>query len=158
LNSLQNEFYFQCYIHVSHGEIGWKDKYRYQSFGFRFDLNRIGEREDDFKKRINKAARQDEEEIENDRDAIPWLIGVNSRNVGSIHSDIWEGTAADISDCNMIAIYPVVGWWRERPNQNKFNSSCRYSLVVSLDTPNETVQLYSTVKAMIQPTTDITVP
>lgn len=55
-----------------------------------------------------------------------------------------------MAECNLIAIYPIVGWWRERHNLRKYNTKARYSLVVSLDTPAETVELYSTVKAMIQ--------
>jgi hypothetical protein len=145
------------FIEPSPGEIGWKDKYRYQSYGFRFDLNHINESEEEFKKRINKAAREEEEEIEKNPNKIPWFFGKNSRDVGSIHSDIWEGTAADISDCNMIAVYPVIGWWRERHNEKRYNSKCRYSLVVSLDTPSESIELYSTVKAMIQIPVEISV-
>ena len=70
--------------------------------------------------------------------------------MGSIHSDIWEGTASEMAECNLIAIYPIIGWWRERHNLKKYNSKARYSLVISLDTPAEEIELYSTVKTMIQ--------
>lgn len=138
------------YIEPSPGEIGWKDKYRYPSFGLRFDLNRVGENIDEFRKRINKEAREEDEIVENVQNNQSWIIGKQKRNLGSIHSDTWEGTAADIADCNLISVFPVIGWWRERHNMKRYNSRGRYSLIVSLDTPVEDVELYSTVQAMIQ--------
>lgn len=138
------------FIEPSPGEIGWKDKYRYQSFGLRFDLNRVNEDVASFKKRINKAALQDDENTENIANQQNWVIGPKKRVFGSIHSDIWEGTAADIADCNLISVFPVIGWWRERNNLKKYNNKGRYALIISLDTPVEDIQLYSTVQAMIQ--------
>lgn len=138
------------FIEPSPGEVGWKDKYRYQSFGLRFDLNRVNEDAANFKKRINKVAQQDDENIENSANQQNWVIGPKKRVFGSIHSDIWEGTAADVADCNLISIFPVIGWWRERNKLKKFNNKGRYSLIISLDTPIEDIQLYSTVQAMIQ--------
>lgn len=146
------------FIDPSPGEIGWKDKYRYSSFGLRFDLNRVNESEDEFKKRINKLAREEGEEVENNASRLNWVIGSQKRNTGSIHSDILEGTAADISDCNMLAVYPVIGWWRERHHLGKYNQKGRYALVVSLDTPAEEILLYSTVQAMIQVPVEIPLP
>lgn len=138
------------FIEPSPGEIGWKDKYRYQSYGLRFDLNRVDEDEISFKKRINKAAQEDDEEIENNANQQAWIIGPKKRVFGSIHSDIWEGTAADVADCNLISVFPVIGWWRERNQLKKYNNKGRYSLIISLDTPVENIQLYSTVQAIIQ--------
>lgn len=139
------------FIEPGVGEIGWKDKYRYQSFGLRFEINNINETEDEFKKRINKQAREDDEDVpDTNSGSGRWLIGKHNRDVGSIHSDVWEGTASEMAECNKIAIYPIIGWWRERHNLKKYNAKTRYSLIVSLDTPTEDVELYSTVKALIQ--------
>lgn len=139
------------FIEPGAGEIGWRDKYRYQSYGLRFDINNIGESEDQFKKRINLAAREDDEgKPETTAGSDRWTFGKQNRDVGSIHSDVWEGTAANIADCNKIAVFPIIGWWRERHNLKKFNAKGRYSLIVSLDTPAENVEIYSTVQVMIQ--------
>ena len=78
-----------------------------------------------------------------------WTIGANSRNTGSIHSDIWEGTAADIATCSMVGIYPIIGWWRERHWLNRWSRMARYSLIVSLETPREEVDIYTPVIIMI---------
>jgi len=138
------------FIEPGAGEIGWKDKYRYQSHGLRFDVNNIGENEDDFRKRVNKAAREEDEEVNGNAGSNRWVIGANNRSNGSIHSDFWEGTAADLATCNHIAVYPVLGWWRERKHLGKVENKTRYSLIISLETPAQDVELYTTVKNMIE--------
>lgn len=138
------------FIEPGAGEIGWKDKYRYQSHGLRFDVNNIGENEDDFRKRVNKAAREEDEVVNGNAGSNRWVIGANNRSSGSIHSDFWEGTAADLATCNRIAVYPVIGWWRERKHLGKVENKTRYSLIISLETPAQDVELYTTVKTMIE--------
>jgi hypothetical protein len=51
------------FIEPGAGEIGWKDKYRYQSHGLRFDVNNVDEDENEFRKRINIEAREEGDEI-----------------------------------------------------------------------------------------------
>lgn len=138
------------FIEPGAGEIGWKDKYRYQSHGLRFDVNNVGESEDDFRRRVNIAARDENEEVNGNAGSNRWAIGTNNRSNGSIHSDYWEGTAADLATCNHIAVYPVIGWWRERKHLGKVENQTRYSLIISLDTPAQDVELYTTVKNMIE--------
>ncbi|WP_312922932.1 S8 family peptidase [Empedobacter brevis] len=144
------------FIEPGAGEIGWKDKYRYQSHGLRFDVNNIGENGDDFRKRVNKAAREEDEVVNGNTGSNRWIIGANNRSSGSIHSDFWEGTAADLATCNHIAVYPVIGWWRERKHLGKVENTTRYSLIISLETPDESVELYTTVKNLIDIPIEIT--
>ena len=132
------------------GEVGWKDRYRYASFGLRFALNSPGENEEDFLKRLNKAARDEGE----GKPGTPsgserWLIGSNSRDTGSVHSDILTDTAANLASCNLIGIYPVIGWWRERAWLGRSDRKARYSLIVSLHTPDENVDIYTPVAVQV---------
>ena len=138
------------FIEPGAGEIGWKDKYRYQSHGLRFDINNTGESEEAFRKRINIAAREENEEITSKSGSSRWVIGKDNRSNGSIHSDYIELTAAELATCNHIAVYPVIGWWRERKHLGKVENRTRYSLIISLDTPAQDVQLYTTVKNLIE--------
>ncbi|MBS7786184.1 S8 family peptidase [Flavobacterium sp. CYK-55] len=138
------------FIEPGAGEIGWKDKYRYQSHGLRFDVNNVNESEDDFRRRVNIAAREENEEVNGTAGSNRWTIGTNNRSTGSIHSDYWEGTAAALATSNHIAVYPVIGWWRERKHIGKVENQTRYSLIISLETPTEDVELYTTVKNMIE--------
>ena len=138
------------FIEPGAGEIGWKDKYRYQSHGLRFDVNNVNESEDDFRRRVNIAARDENEEVNGNAGSNRWAIGTNNRSTGSIHSDYWEGTAAALATCNHIAVYPVIGWWRERKHLGKVENQTRYALIISLETPAQDVELYTTVRNMIE--------
>jgi hypothetical protein len=138
------------FIEPGAGEIGWKDKYRYQSHGLRFDVNNVNESEDDFRRRVNIAARDENEEVNGNAGSNRWAIGTNNRSTGSIHSDYWEGTAAALATCNHIAVYPVIGWWRERKHLGKVENQARYALIISLETPAQDVELYTTVRNMIE--------
>lgn len=136
------------FIEPSPGEIGWKDRYRYASHGLRFELNGPGESETDFVQRINRKAREDEEHPGTEGPNAHWKIG-EARNVGSIHSDIWEGTASQLASSNLIAIHPAVGWWRERAHLGKYNKLTRYTLVVSFVLPEQDIDIYTPVSVRL---------
>ncbi|MDR2525789.1 MAG: hypothetical protein LBC83_06400 [Oscillospiraceae bacterium] len=59
------------------------------------------------------AMRDDDYENTNTTDNN-WYLGEKNRNSGSIHSDVWIDTAINLAQSNSIAVFPVVGWWRER--------------------------------------------
>ena len=141
------------FIEPAPGEIGWKDKYRYASCGLRFDVNTEAEDQRAFQLRINGAIEAEENEERSKNDSKRWLIGADNRNRGSIHSDELNLTAAQLATCNLIAVYPIGGWWKTRTNLEKFNKKLRYSLIVSLDTPTENIDLYNAVKTKIETVT-----
>ena len=89
-----------------------------------------------------------------------WYLGTTNRDVGSIHSDFIKDAAVNLCNANIVAIYPIIGWWRERSYLGKFNNSIRYSLVISLSTPKTDVDLYTPIVSQIPTTvqTDIPVP
>lgn len=146
------------FIEPGPGEIGWKDKYRYQSFGLRFDLSTPTDTSETFNTRVNAAMRDEDDRERTDAGADRWLIGKNGRSLGSIHSDTWTDSASQIAACNMVAIYPVVGWWRERKNLRKTDAQARYSLIVSIETPITETDIYSPVAIKIQTPVEIVVP
>jgi hypothetical protein len=136
------------FIEPSPGEIGWQNRYRYASHGLRFDINRSSEEETKFRQRINSADQEEgyhSETLDNN-----WLIGVKQRDFGSLHSDVWVGNAIDLAEQNMLAIFPVIGWWKERKHLGKCNSKARYSLIVSLESPEVDIDLYNLVLAEIK--------
>lgn len=101
------------FIEPSPGEIGWKDRYRYASHALRFEINSPGQSKSEFIKGINKAAREDDEEPQNKQSTSEhWLLGATARDRGSIHSDTWVGTTAELASSSFIAIVPKIGWWR----------------------------------------------
>ena len=132
------------FVEPSPGEVGWSDGYRYNSHGLRFQLNGPGEAEADFVKRVNRKARDDDEHPGTEGASRYWQLG-EYRNTGSIHSDIWQGTAAALALSNLIAVHPTIGWWRERPHLGRHDRKTRYSLVVSFSLPSEDIDIYTPV-------------
>lgn len=135
---------------------GWGRKYSYASHGLRFDVKRPLERFDDFKTRINQKARDEEggRTAESPADS-EWILGPNLRKLGSIHSDMWRGTAASLAERGHVAVYPIIGWWRENPRHQRWNKRARYSLIISIRTPETDVELYSTIQNIIRQPVEI---
>jgi len=137
---------------------GWGRKYSYASHGLRFDVKRPLETFDAFRQRINQKARDEEggRTTEPPSDS-EWILGPNLRKHGSIHSDTWRGTAASLAERGYVAVYPVIGWWRESPRHQRWNKRARYSLVVSIRSPETGVELYSAVQNLIRQPVQITI-
>jgi hypothetical protein len=125
---------------------GWRRRYRYASHQLRFDLREPDETNDEFRKRINKKALAEEEERPTrSGDTDGWYVGSETRNRGSLHTDIWQGTAADLAARGMAAVYPVTGWWKELPARDQSEFGARYSLLISIESPLEDVDIYTPV-------------
>ena len=134
---------------------GWAKKHRYMSHGLRFDVKTPTETLAQFRARINQAARDEELGNPTSSDAADWLLGPDLRSLGSIHSDRWVGTAADLAERGFIGVYPVIGWWRERHQLGRWGRMARYSLVIMIKTPEATMDIYNPVATMIRPTIEI---
>lgn len=126
---------------------GWRRRYAYASHNLRFELKTATETVEEFVARINRAAQSEE-------DGAPprgsgsgrWLIGPNQRNTGSLHQDVWEGIGGELADCGVLAVHAVGGWWKNRGATDRMNLPVRYALVVSLRTPDQSVDLYTPVE------------
>ena len=124
---------------------GFATRYRYESHGLRFDVKRPLESEADFRARLNAAARNEEEQTRSSGNDLGWVIGTNNRHRGSLHSDIWQGTAAELASRGAIGICPARGWWKSRPHLERYDSPARYALVVSIHAPEVDVDLYTAI-------------
>jgi Subtilase family len=134
------------FIEPSPTRRGWRRRYRYASHQLRFDLREPDETNDDFRKRINRRALAEEEERPvRVTEADDWYVGSETRNRGSLHTDIWEGTAADLAARGLVAVYPVTGWWKELQARDQSEFGARYSLLVSIETPVEDVDIWTPV-------------
>ena len=143
------------FIEPSPGRRGWTSKFRYASHGLRFALRGPTESDDAFLRRISRGSWSEEErEIGGDRPSTAdpqdrWGVGKDMRTRGSVHSDWWTGTAAQVASCGKLAVFPVTGWWRERNHLGKYDRDARYSLIVTIHTPEETVDLYTPIAQQI---------
>lgn len=146
------------FIEPNPGRRGWKRRYSYASHGLRFDVRRATESTDDLRKRLNRLALAEEERRPTSADDTGnWTLGPTLRSAGSIHTDIWEGTAADLANRGAIAVYPITGWWKDNQARDRSDLGARYALVVSIDTPEQDVDIWTPVAQQIGVTIPIEV-
>ena len=134
---------------------GWRSRFRYQSYGLRLAVKASTEDADQFLQRINLAERDEDDDTDSfpDPDFAQWLIGSKVRSRGSVHSDVWTGTGAQLAVKSHIAVLPVGGWWKDTGGHDR---PVRYSLVVSLEVETATdtpVDFYTPIVTEIEATT-----
>ncbi len=122
---------------------GWQKRYQYASHGLRFKLRGPTDRTEDFHKRINQAVREEGEKSPGG-EGLDWYLG-RARDKGSIHSDHWEGNAADLAECSVIGVFPVGGWWKERKDRDRSEQGVPYTLVVGIETGEEEADVWTPV-------------
>lgn len=124
------------FIEPNPGRRGWRRPHRYQSHGLRFDMKGPIESDEAFHKRLNKNARdEDEGAPSKDTSGCEWYLGPEARDRGSMHSDyMFEATGADLAEQNVVAVYPVTGWWKELKKRDRSKHGARYALVVTIET------------------------
>lgn len=137
------------FVEPNPGERGWTRRHRYASHGLRFAMKRSTEGLNDFRARINRAVELDETagplpEDEQDN----WYLG-KLRDAGSIHSDHWRGTGADLATRDALAVFPVSGWWKEKPALERYERRTRYSLLISIRLTNA-ADVYTPVRLAIR--------
>lgn len=135
------------FIEPNPGRLGFSTRRLYASHGLRFDLIRTHEEPEDFRKRRNqKSLAKDEKKTKVETDA--WYIG-EARDVGSIHSDTLECSAADLADRGMVAVYPVGGWWKHQRKRDRSEFGARYSLIISIETDAVDADIWSPVAVQV---------
>ena len=138
------------FIEPNPGRRGWKKRHRYASHGLRFDVKTATETLEEFRKRLNeKALDEEDERPATGGDSSEWYLGEQTRNRGSVHSDVWVGTAADLAARGVIGVYPVSGWWKDQPKRDRSAMGARYSLIVSIETDAEGADIWTPVAQQI---------
>lgn len=145
------------FIEPSPGRKGWKANHRYASHGLRFDVKRPTDSLGQFKQYLSRVfwdqstedAKKKVRPAKRDKNERNWIIGEFGKIKGSIHSDWWVGTASQLAESEYIGVYPITGWWRERPSQQCYNKQARYSLIVTIQTKSNEVELYNYVEQEI---------
>ncbi|WP_316295903.1 S8 family serine peptidase [Clavibacter michiganensis] len=130
---------------------GWTGRYIYPSHGLRFATRRPEESVESFGQRINTRARIDGEKPPSLDTESGWLFGSNQQQApGSIHTDIWSGSAAALASKGAIAVYPVAGWWKNRAKEDQSEQGVNYSLVISIESPDVEVDLWTPVSQQVR--------
>lgn len=144
------------FVEPNPGERGWTRRHRYASHALRFDLKGMLETDAQFRGRINRSAWEGDERergqlTEEDR---AWFFR-GARNTGSVHSDVWRSSGAELAQRDAIAIYPIGGWWKEKPRLERCDRSVRYALIVSVRAPTADVDIHTPIANRISAEVDI---
>jgi len=134
------------FIEPNPGSRGWSKRYSYQSHGLRFRVKRAEETREQFEKGLSKAMLGEEEAKPDNVPLSGWFLGDNASKRGSLHSNIWEGSAADLAERNVIAVYGIAGWWKE---QKRAGRVAPYALVVSVETDEITEDIWTPVASLV---------
>jgi hypothetical protein len=140
------------YIEPNPGNRQYASNFRYHSHELDFKLIKGTESLDEFKSRISAAFSGTDE---NDDDTIDtstelWTLRERIRSKGSIKKDFITTSGVELSRRNILAIYPKNGWYRTRKQLGKIDSKVRYSLIITIETPEQGVDLYTPVFNMVQ--------
>ncbi|MGB5111636.1 MAG: S8 family peptidase [Mycobacterium sp.] len=129
---------------------GWTGRYIYPSHGLRFATRRPGDSVETFRQRINKRARVEGEVLPSLDTDDGWLFGSKQQqSAGSLHTDIWTGTAVDLASKGAIAVYPVAGWWKTRRGHDQSDQGVDYSLIVNVECPEVEIDLWTPVAQQV---------
>jgi hypothetical protein len=146
------------FIEPNPAQRGIKGRYRYESHGLRFDVKRPEETEHEFRARINRIVRDEEEGTLTGGSDPGWDLGTNLRHLGSLHCDTWRGEAAKLAARGCLAVYPALGWWKTRTLLQRYNKQARYALIISIQAPEVDVDIYNAVRNQIATPVSIEIP
>ncbi|MGW5436150.1 S8 family peptidase [Nocardia asteroides] len=138
------------FIEPSASRRGWRQRYAYPSHTLRFDMQGELETRQQFVDRINRDAQSQEDGragagTTSDR----WFLGERQRHLGSLHQDEWHGTGSQLARCNSVAVYPAGGWWKNNKRSDRIDMPVRYSLILSLRTPEQRIDLYTPIATQL---------
>ncbi|MCT7350655.1 MULTISPECIES: S8 family peptidase [Streptomyces] len=139
-------------IEPNPGRRGMLGRYSYASHGLRFAIKGPTESSDAFQRRLAEHAEHESDGLGNPKafeSDIRWLVGPRFRNLGSLHADIWRGTATELADCGALAVYPVGGWWKANKRSDRIGLPVSYALLISLRTPEVTTDLYTPIATQL---------
>jgi hypothetical protein len=120
----------------------YASNFHYHSHALDFAVIKPTENIETFQRRISVEQESGDEIVDNSGEE--WTIR-RVRSRGSVKKDFVTMSGADMSECNVIAVYPKNGWYKTRKKLDKVESSVRYSLVVTIESPDVEVDLYTPV-------------
>ena len=120
----------------------------YPSHRLQFDFQHFGESEARAERRVNKAVTTFDPAGEDDG----WMLkgGTRGRRArGTLHQDIWHGPAYRLVERRMINVTPIRGWWANSSLIEPADVPVRFSLIVSIRTPQTDNDLVTEVRSLI---------
>lgn len=140
------------YIEPNPGNRQYANDFQYHSHELDFKLIKPLESLGEFKRRISAAASGTEENEDESVDTTSelWTLRERVRSKGSIKKDFITTSGVELSNRNILAIFPKNGWYRTRKKLKKFESIVRYSLIISIETSEVEIDIYTPIQTLVE--------
>lgn len=126
---------------------------RYAGARLRWDMQGPFESQEEFQSRVNALGRDDAYTTQTR--SYDWEVGSDNRSRSTLQKDSVRLAATAFSGSKLIAVYPVLGWWDKRLGYE--SSQVPFSLVVSLNSADTSVDLYTPLSIALRVPIDIEV-
>jgi len=126
----------------------------YPSHGLKFDFQRHDESESRAMRRLNRAVSTQDPQGDDEG----WILGLKKRPRGTLHHDVWRGPAYKLIGRRLISVSPMRGWWASNSHIQPADVPVRFSLIVSIRTPEMVNDLVTEVSSTIPARLLIDVP
>jgi hypothetical protein len=136
------------FIDPNPGNRRYANNFSYHSHALDFKMIRPTEDLDQFKRRVSSAP--ENQGVAYVGQEEPWSLKESVRNRGAIKKDFLISSGADLATRNMLAVYPKNGWYATRKKLGLSNTIVRYSLIVSIETADLEIDLYTPVMNLIE--------
>ena len=114
-----------------------------RSHSLRFAVKRSLGNIQQFRQRINRAAEAEEDGRPVSLRAAMTGCSATVRDRGSIHSDIWRGSAAALADARRDRRVSRERLVEGEPGFQRWERSARYALLVSVRAPGANIDIYT---------------
>ncbi|HWK06532.1 MAG TPA: S8 family peptidase [Puia sp.] len=132
------------FIDPNPGNRQYANSFHYHSHALDFKVIKPAEDLVTFQRRISATA-EGEEDPGYEGGEEPWFLSERVRDKGSIKKDFIVTSGAELATRYTLAVFPKAGWYKTRKKLEKYNAAVRYSLIVSIETAAQTVDLYTSV-------------
>lgn len=132
------------FIDPNPGNRQYANSFHYHSHALDFKVIKPTEDLATFQRRIS-AAVEGEEDHDYQGGDEPWYLSERVRSKGSVKKDFIVSSGAGLATRHTLAIFPKPGWYKTRKKLEKYASSVRYSLIVSIETAAQNIDLYTPV-------------
>lgn len=136
------------FIDPNPGNKRYAYNFSYHSHSLDFKMIRPTETLDEFTRRI--SATDNTNEVPYQGQDEPWALKEKMRSKGSIKKDFLISSGADLATRNIIAIYPKRGWYISRKILGMAQSKVRYSLIVSIESEESEIDIYTPIVELIE--------
>jgi hypothetical protein len=132
------------FIDPNPGNRQYANSFRYHSHSLDFKVINPTEDIATFQRRISAASEGDDNHDYEGKEES-WALSERVRNAGSVKKDFILTSGPELATRSTLAVFPKAGWYKTRKKLEKYNALIRYSLIVTIETADLNVDIYTPV-------------